>query len=58
MASKVKSGKSKASGKEGLKAETEEKVVVKELLKDERTRKITGTVLLLLALLFFISFNY
>jgi S-DNA-T family DNA segregation ATPase FtsK/SpoIIIE len=57
MASKVKSGKSKASGKEGLKAETEEKVVVKELLKDERTRKITGTVLLLLAFLFFIAFT-
>ena len=57
MASKVKSGKSKAAGKEGLKAETEEKVVVKELLKDERTRKITGTILLLLAFLFFIAFT-
>ncbi|MDB5275461.1 MAG: translocase FtsK [Ferruginibacter sp.] len=57
MASKVKSGKSKASGKEGLKAETEEKVVMKELLKDDRTRKITGTVLLLLAFLFFIAFT-
>ena len=57
MASKVKSGKSKSANKEGLKAETEEKVVVKELLKDERTRKITGTMLLLLSFLFFIAFT-
>jgi S-DNA-T family DNA segregation ATPase FtsK/SpoIIIE len=57
MASKVKSVKSKASGKVGLKAETEEKVVVKQLLKDERTHKIMGTILLLMAFLFFIAFT-
>lgn len=57
MASKVKSGKSKASGKDGLKPEPEEKVEVRELLKDERTRKITGTVLLLIAFLLFIAFT-
>ena len=57
MASKVKSAKSKAPGKDGLKTETEEKVVVKQLLKDERTHKIIGTIFLLLAFLFFIAFT-
>jgi S-DNA-T family DNA segregation ATPase FtsK/SpoIIIE len=57
MASKVKSVKSKAPGKVGLKAETEEKVGVKQLLKDERTHKIMGTILLLMAFLFFIAFT-
>ena len=47
MASKVKSAKSKAPGKDGLKTETEEKVEVKQLLKDERTHKIIGTIFLL-----------
>ena len=57
MASKAKSTKTKASGKEGLKAETEEKVVVKQLLKDERTHKIVGTLFLLMAFLLFIAFT-
>ncbi|MCW3089626.1 MAG: translocase FtsK [Ferruginibacter sp.] len=57
MATKVKSPKSKASAKETLKTETEEKVAVKELLRDERTHKITGTIFLLLAFLFFIAFS-
>ena len=57
MASKVKSAKSKAPGKDGLKTETEEKVVVKQLLRDERTYKIIGTIFLLLAFLFFIAFT-
>ena len=57
MASKVKSAKSKAPGKDGLKTETEEKVVVKQLLKDERTHKITGTIFLLMAFLLFIAFT-
>ena len=57
MATKVKSVKSKVSGKETLKAEIEEKVVVKDLLKDERTHKIVGTIFLLLAFLFFIAFS-
>jgi S-DNA-T family DNA segregation ATPase FtsK/SpoIIIE len=57
MASKVKSVKSKAPGKDGLKTDIEEKVVVKELLKDERTHKIIGTIFLLLAFLFFIAFT-
>jgi S-DNA-T family DNA segregation ATPase FtsK/SpoIIIE len=57
MASKVKSAKSKAPGKQGLKTETEEKVVVKQLLKDERTHKIIGTFFLLMAFLLFIAFT-
>lgn len=57
MASKVKSAKSKAPVKDGLKTETEEKVVVKQLLKDERTHKIIGTIFLLMAFLFFIAFT-
>ncbi len=57
MATKVKSAKTKASSKGALKTETAEKVAVKELLKDERTHKIIGTVFLLLAFLFFIAFT-
>ncbi len=57
MANKVKSSKSKGSGKEGFKNEAIEKVEVKHLLKDERTHKITGTIFLLIAFLLFISFT-
>lgn len=57
MATKVKSAKSKASVKGALKMEKAEKVAVKQLLKDERTHKIMGTVFLLLAFLFFIAFT-
>ena len=57
MATNVKSAKSKTSGKETLKTEKEEKVAVKQLLKDERTHKIAGTVFLLVAFLLFIAFS-
>ncbi|MFC4262141.1 DNA translocase FtsK 4TM domain-containing protein [Ferruginibacter yonginensis] len=40
-----------------LKQEKEEAVEVKELLKDERTHKIAGSICLLLAILFFIAFT-
>lgn len=40
-----------------MKAETEEKIVVKELIKDERTHKILGTFFLLIAFLLFVSFT-
>ncbi len=40
-----------------LKQEKEEKVEVKQLLKDERTHKIAGSIFLLLAFLFFIAFT-
>ena len=57
MASKVKSAKSKISNKDGLKNETEEKVEVKQLLTDERTHKIIGTLFLLMSFLFFVAFT-
>ncbi|HZB13504.1 MAG TPA: DNA translocase FtsK 4TM domain-containing protein, partial [Chryseolinea sp.] len=57
MATKVKSAKSKAASKDALKSEVEEKVAVKQLLKDERTHKIMGSIFLLLAFLFFIAFT-
>ncbi len=57
MATKVKSAKSKASTRETLKSEIEEKVAVKQLLKDERTHKIAGTLFLLIAFLLFIAFS-
>ena len=42
---------------EALKQETIEKVGLKQLLKDERTHKIAGSVFLLLTALFFIAFT-
>jgi DNA segregation ATPase FtsK/SpoIIIE, S-DNA-T family len=49
--------KRKTAKKEQLSLEKEESVSVKELVKDERTHKIAGTVFLLLCVLFFISFT-
>lgn len=40
-----------------LQQEQEEQVEVKQLLKDERTHKIAGSIFLLLSLLFFIAFT-
>ncbi len=57
MANKVKSRKKKAAEKESLVAETEQTVEVKQLMKDERTHKIAGTILLLIAGLLFIAFT-
>ena len=57
MANKLKSSKTKGTEPDQLKQEKEEKVEVKQLLKDERTHKITGSILLLLAFLFFIAFT-
>ncbi|MEO6253240.1 MAG: DNA translocase FtsK [Ferruginibacter sp.] len=57
MANKLKPSKSKAVDPEQLKQEKEESIEVKQLLKDERTHKIAGSVLLLLAFLFFIAFT-
>ncbi len=54
MATKTKT---KASKPEVLKQEKEEEIEVKQLLKDERTHKIAGSVCLLLAILLFIAFT-
>jgi DNA segregation ATPase FtsK/SpoIIIE, S-DNA-T family len=57
MANKLKSDKKKTVEKQELKTEKEETVEVKQLLKDERTHKIAGSILLLLAALLFIAFT-
>ena len=56
MANKLKSSKTKSDDPDQLKQEKEETVEVKQLLKDERTHKIAGSILLLLASLFCIAF--
>ncbi|HTI08393.1 MAG TPA: DNA translocase FtsK 4TM domain-containing protein [Puia sp.] len=55
MANRLKSKKSQPSEK--LKPEKEAQVTVKQIVKDERTHKITGAVLLLLAIFLFIAFT-
>ena len=57
MANKLKSSKTKSVDPDQLKPEKEETVKVKQLLKDERTHKIAGSILLLFAFLFFIAFT-
>ena len=59
MTNKTKSQKTKPeSGKpDTLKQEKEVDIKVKELLKDERTHKIAGSICLLIAMLFFIAFT-
>ena len=54
MATKIKA---KTSNPEILKREKEEDIEVKQLLKDERTHKIAGSISLLLGLLLFIAFT-
>jgi len=57
MTNKLKSPKNKSVDPDQLKQEKEETVEVKQLLKDERTHKIAGSILLLLAFLFFTAFT-
>jgi DNA segregation ATPase FtsK/SpoIIIE, S-DNA-T family len=57
MANKLKTTKSKAPDPGQLKQEKDVTVEVKQLLKDERTHKIAGSILLLLAFIFFIAFT-
>lgn len=57
MANKIKSTKAATNSAVNLKKDKEEKIEVKKLLKDERTHKITGSIFILLALLFFIAFT-
>ncbi|MES1215569.1 MAG: DNA translocase FtsK 4TM domain-containing protein [Bacteroidota bacterium] len=56
MAKKLKKTKPEKPGPQNLKPEKVEKVNLKQLAKDERTRKITGTVFLLIAVFLVISF--
>ena len=57
MANKLKKAKPKAEAPVQLKQEKEETVEVKQLLKDERTHKIAGSICLLIATLLFIAFT-
>ncbi len=57
MANKLKSNKSKKADPEKLTADKEEKIKVKELVKDERTHKIIGSILLLSAFFLFVAFT-
>ena len=57
MANKLKTVKTKAPDPDQLKQEKDETLEVKQLLKDERTHKIAGSILLLLAFIFFIAFT-
>jgi S-DNA-T family DNA segregation ATPase FtsK/SpoIIIE len=57
MATKSKSVKSKAPDPDQLKQDKEETVEVKQLLQDERTHKIAGSVMLLIAVLLFVAFT-
>ena len=57
MANKLKTAKTKAPDPDQLKQEKDETVEVKQLLKDERTHKIAGSFLLLLAFIFFVAFT-
>ena len=56
MANRQKSKKGQTSSNT-LKADKEERVTVRQIAKDERTHKITGTVLLLLAIFLFVAFT-
>ena len=57
MADKIKSIKKNTKAADALKQEKEEPLEVKELLKDERTHKIAGSICLLFAVLFFVAFT-
>ncbi|CAN5245641.1 DNA translocase FtsK [soil metagenome] len=57
MAVRTKIKKEKTPDPSKMTPDTEEKVMVKELLKDERTHKILGASFLLVAILMFIGFS-
>lgn len=56
MANRSKSRKSQSNNSGKLQPEKEEQIRVKELVRDERTRKIAGSVSLLASLFLFIAF--
>lgn len=57
MAKKAKPAKEDRKNAGALKQDSEPTLEVKQLLKDERTHKITGTIFLLIAFLLFIAFT-
>src|SRR6185312_14501477 len=57
MSKSKKAKKSKVAEPKKFKADVEAKVEVKKLLKDERSHKIAGTILILISILLFLSFT-
>jgi DNA segregation ATPase FtsK/SpoIIIE, S-DNA-T family len=57
MANSKKTKKSKAADPKKMNADIEAKVEVKKLLRDERSHKIAGTILILISILLFFSFT-
>ncbi|MEI7472105.1 MAG: DNA translocase FtsK 4TM domain-containing protein [Chitinophagaceae bacterium] len=57
MANKLKSSKKQVAEPAVIPQETEETTEIKELLKDERTHKIAGSIFLLFAVLLFVAFT-
>lgn len=57
MATSKKIKKNKPADPKKMNADIEEKIEVKKLLKDERSHKIAGTILILISFLLFISFT-
>jgi S-DNA-T family DNA segregation ATPase FtsK/SpoIIIE len=56
MAQRSKSKKNQSSGPGSLKTEKDAKLTVSQVIRDERTHKITGAVFLLVSVFLFISF--
>jgi len=57
MATSKKTTKNKAPDSKKMKADVTERIEVKKLLKDERSHKIAGTVLILISILLFFAFT-
>ncbi len=57
MANSKKNSRRKTTSSSGLKADVEEKVEMKNLIRDERSHKIAGTILVLIAFLLFVAFT-
>ncbi|HEY4156163.1 MAG TPA: DNA translocase FtsK 4TM domain-containing protein, partial [Puia sp.] len=57
MAQRSKSKKNQSSGPASLKTEKEAKLTVSQVIRDERTHKITGAVFLLFSIFLFIAFT-
>src|ERR1700687_4918261 len=57
MAKRSKSKKNQSSGSSSLKTEKDAKLTVSQVIRDERTHKITGAIFLLVSIFLFISFT-
>ncbi|MFI5194807.1 MAG: DNA translocase FtsK 4TM domain-containing protein, partial [Chitinophagales bacterium] len=57
MAQRSKSKKNQSSGPASLKREKDAKLTVSQVIRDERTHKITGAVFLLISIFLFIAFT-